>query len=72
MIHDTQSAQISQKQDEPNLYAIMKTMCPPDIYISQRRTSRFARVASRRKVLTAPVGFPKIIKNKLQNKYTAI
>ena len=29
MIHDTQSAQISQKQDERNLYAIMKTMCPP-------------------------------------------
>ena len=27
MIHDTQSAQISQKQDERN--AIMKTMCPP-------------------------------------------
>ena len=29
MIHDTQSAQISQKQDRPNIYAIMKTMCPP-------------------------------------------
>ena len=31
MIHDTQSAQISQKQDEHNIYiyAIMKTMCPP-------------------------------------------
>ena len=31
MIHDTQSqsAQISQKQDERKLYAIMKTMCPP-------------------------------------------
>ena len=29
MIHDTQSSQISQKQDERNLYAIMKTMCPP-------------------------------------------
>ena len=29
MIHDTQSAQISQRQDERNLYAIMKTMCPP-------------------------------------------
>ena len=28
MIHDTQSAQISQKQDERNIYAIMKTMCP--------------------------------------------
>ena len=27
MIHDTQSAQISQKQDERNIYAIMKTMC---------------------------------------------
>ena len=26
MIHDTHSAQISQKQDERNLYAIMKTM----------------------------------------------
>ena len=25
----THSAQISQKQDERNLYAIMKTMCPP-------------------------------------------
>ena len=29
MIHDTLSAQISQKQDERNIYAIMKTMCPP-------------------------------------------
>ena len=29
MIHDTQSAQISQKQDERNIYVIMKTMCSP-------------------------------------------
>ena len=29
MIHDTQSAEISQKQDGRNIYAIMKTMCPP-------------------------------------------
>ena len=29
MIRNTQSAQISQKQDERNLYVIMKTMCPP-------------------------------------------
>ena len=29
MIHDTQSAQISRKQDERNIYEIMKTMCPP-------------------------------------------
>ena len=29
MIHDTQSAQISQKQDGRNTYAFMKTMCPP-------------------------------------------
>ena len=29
MIHDTQSAQISQKQYERNIYVIMKTMCPP-------------------------------------------
>ena len=29
MIHDTQSAQISQKQDERNIYVVMKTMCPP-------------------------------------------
>ena len=29
MIHDKQSAQISQKQDERNIYEIMKTMCPP-------------------------------------------
>ena len=28
MIHDTQSAQISQKQDRRNIYAIVKTMCP--------------------------------------------
>ena len=26
---DTQSAQISQKQDGCNIYAIMNTMCPP-------------------------------------------
>ena len=32
MIHDTQSAQISQKQDEHNTYAIMKTMYPPDYH----------------------------------------
>ena len=29
MIHDKQSAQISQKQDERNIYVIMKTMRPP-------------------------------------------
>ena len=29
MIHDTQSAQISQKQDAHNTYVIMKTMGPP-------------------------------------------
>ena len=29
MIHDTQSVQISQKQDGRNIYVIMKTMCPP-------------------------------------------
>ena len=29
MTHDTQSAQISQKQDEHNIYAIMKIICPP-------------------------------------------
>ena len=32
MIHDTQSAQISQKQDERNVYEIMKTMCPPSYH----------------------------------------
>ena len=26
---ESQSAQISQMQDEHNIYAIMKTMCPP-------------------------------------------
>ena len=29
MIQDTQTAQISQKQDERNIYVIMKRMCPP-------------------------------------------
>ena len=29
MIHDTQSAQISQKQDRRTVYASMKTMCQP-------------------------------------------
>ena len=29
MIHDTQSVQISQKQDERNIYVIMKTIYPP-------------------------------------------
>ena len=29
MIYDIQSAQISQKQDERNIYAIMKTIWPP-------------------------------------------
>ena len=28
MIHDTQSAQMSQKQDGCNIYVTMKTMCP--------------------------------------------
>ena len=32
MIHDTQSAQILQKQDGHNTYAIMKTMCPPSFH----------------------------------------
>ena len=29
MIHDTQSVQISQKQDGHNIYVTMKTMCHP-------------------------------------------
>ena len=29
MIHDTQSTQISQKQDGHDIYVIMKAMCPP-------------------------------------------
>ena len=29
MIHDAQSAQISQKQDWRNINAIMETICPP-------------------------------------------
>ena len=29
LIHNTQSAQISQMQDGHNIYAIVKTMCPP-------------------------------------------
>ena len=29
MIHDTQSAQISQKQNGHNISVTMKTMCPP-------------------------------------------
>ena len=28
MIHDTQGAQISRKQDGRNMYVIMETMCP--------------------------------------------
>ena len=32
MIHDTQSAKISQKKDEHNIYVIMKTMCPLDYH----------------------------------------
>ena len=32
VIHDTQSAQISQKQDGRNIYVIMKTMCPLDYH----------------------------------------
>ena len=28
-IDNIQNAQISQKQDERNIYAVMKTMCPP-------------------------------------------
>ena len=32
MIHDTQSAQISHKQDGRNVYAIMEVMSPPDYH----------------------------------------
>ena len=31
-MYDTHSAQISQKQDGRNIYAIMKTMCPPSYH----------------------------------------
>ena len=31
-VYYTQSAQISHKQDERNIYIIMKTMCPPGYY----------------------------------------
>ena len=43
MIHNTQSAQISQNQDGRNIYVTMKTMRPKDTYIyfliSKRRSS---------------------------------
>ena len=32
MIHDTQSAQISE-QDGRNIYAVIKTMCPPNLHL---------------------------------------
>ena len=32
MFHDTQSAQISHKQDERNKYAIVKRMCLPSYH----------------------------------------
>ena len=32
MIHDTQSAQISQKKDGRNIHEIMKTMCRPNYH----------------------------------------
>ena len=34
MIHDTQSAQILQKQNERNIYAIMKGISPPCYLLS--------------------------------------
>ena len=34
VIDDTQSAQVSQKQDGRNIYAIMKAMCPPGYHHS--------------------------------------
>ena len=34
MIHDTQSAQILQKQNERNIYAIMKAISPPGYHHS--------------------------------------
>ena len=34
MIHDTQSAQISQKKDERNIYVIIKTMRPPGYHLN--------------------------------------
>ena len=39
MIHDTQSAQISQKQDGRNTYVIMKTMCPPSYHCNSFATT---------------------------------
>ena len=32
MIHVTNRAQISQKQDGRNIYVIMKTICPPGFH----------------------------------------
>ena len=32
MIRNTQSAQISQKTDESNIYAMKKAMCPPSYH----------------------------------------
>ena len=31
-MHDSQSAQISMKQDGHNIYVIIETMCPPSHY----------------------------------------
>ena len=41
MIHDTQSGQMSQKQDECNVYAIIKTICPPAI--TRMTTNKYQR-----------------------------
>ena len=32
LIDDTQSAQISQKEDRPNIHTIIKTMCSPSYH----------------------------------------
>ena len=34
MIHDTHSTQIQQKQNEHNIYVIMKIMCPPGYHLT--------------------------------------
>ena len=48
MIHNTQSAQISQDQDGRNIYVIMKTMFPPshhhNSFVATRNSCTCAQV----------------------------
>ena len=70
MNHDMQSAQISQKQDGCNIYAIMKTMCPPGYHHNSFVVTHVFGLMMYGYILLVPLN--QTVLNKLSKKHNII